>query len=284
MQRRNFLETSAVAALGALAFPNELLEFKKVKQVGVQLYTVRDAMQKDAMATLKKIADIGYKDVELAGYNERKVYGKSVQEFKMMLDDLGLTSNSTHMGLNVMRGNFGQAVADAKALGHTYIVCPYLPDNERKTIDQYKKLADELNKAGAMAKRADIQFAYHNHAFEFETLEGQIPMDVLLSACDADLVKIELDLYWATKAGQDPVEYFKKAPGRFHLWHVKDMANTTEKEFATVGSGTIDFKKIFQNAKLAGVKHFYVEQDAHKTGEPLANIETSYKYLKGLRY
>jgi len=128
MQRRNFLETSAVAALGALAFPNELLEFKKVKQVGVQLYTVRDAMQKDAMATLKKIADIGYKDVELAGYNERKVYGKSVQEFKMMLDDLGLTSNSTHMGLNVMRGNFGQAVADAKALGHTYIVCPYLPD------------------------------------------------------------------------------------------------------------------------------------------------------------
>lgn len=284
MQRRNFIQASSLTALGALAFPNELLALKKVKKVGIQLYTIRDDMAKDPMGTLQKVANIGYDHVELASYNNGKVYGKTPAEFKKALTDLGLVTHSSHIGLNILREGWEKAVEDALVLGQKYVVCPYLAEPERKTMDQYKKLFEVLNKCGEVAKKAGIQLAYHNHDFEFMTVDGQIPMDELLKACDKDLVKIELDLYWTVKAGKDPITLFKNNPGRFHLWHVKDMANTPEKEFAPVGNGTIDFKKIFKNAKTAGMEYFFVEQDMHKNNQPLANVETSYKYLKGLRY
>lgn len=284
MKRRNFLQTSAAAALGTLAFPNEMLELKKIKKVGLQLYTVRDDISKDLMGTLQKVAKIGYNHVELASYNDGKIYGKTPLEFKKILTDLGLVTYSSHIGLDVLRKGWEKAVADAVVLGQKYVVCPYLQDSERKSMDQYKKLFELLNNCGEVAKKAGLQLAYHNHDFEFQTLDGQIPMDEMLKACDKDLVKIELDLYWTVKAGRDPIALFKNDPGRFHLWHVKDMANTAEKEFAPVGNGTIDFKKIFQNAKAAGLEYFFVEQDMHKNKQPLVNIETSYSYLKGLRY
>jgi len=164
------------------------------------------------------------------------------------------------------------------------VVCPYLTEEERKTMDQYKRLFDLLNKTGEAAKKMGLQMAYHNHDFEFETLDGKIPFDELLQHTDPDLVKIEMDLYWITRAGKDPIAYFKQYPGRFHLWHVKDMADTPAKEFAPVGTGTIDFKQLFQNAKLAGTKYFIVEQDMHKNNQPIENISSSYNYLKNLRY
>lgn len=284
MQRRNFIQATSLATLGTLALPHELLQLKKVKKIGIQLYTLRDLMSKDAAGTLEQVAKIGYNHVELASYTDGKVYGKTPAEFKKMLTDVGLVAHSSHIGLDILRQGWEKAVADALVLGQKYVVCPYLMEHERKSMDQYKKLFELLNKCGEVAKKAGLQLAYHNHDFEFQTLDGQVPMDEMLKACDKDLVKIELDLYWAVRAGKDPVAYFQKDPGRFHLWHVKDMANTPEKEFAAVGSGAIDFKKIFQNAKLAGAKYFIVEQDQHKNNQPLVNIENSYKYLKELRY
>lgn len=285
MKRRTFLQTSSMAALGTLAFPNELLELKKVKKVGIQLYTLRDLMSKDAMGTLTKVAQIGYKNIESHGYRDGKVYGMTVAEFRKALDGLGLATQSSHLGLELLRSeNWERALADANILGQKYVVCPFLPETARKTIDQYKELCTQLNKAGETAKKAGLQLAYHNHDFEFQTVDGQIPFEVMLKECDANLVKIELDLFWAAKAGRDPITLFKNNPGRFHLWHVKDMANTAEKEFAPVGSGTIDFKKIFESIKASGMEYFFVEQDSHKNKQPIENITSSYNYLKKLRY
>lgn len=283
MQRRDFIQHASLAALGTLAIPNALS--KKVKAVGIQLYTVRDLMDKDAKGTLAKIAQIGYKNLETNGYQNGKLYGMSVAEYKKTVEDLGMKTPSSHLGLDILRSDHvDKALEDAKFLGQSYVVCPYLTEDERKTMDQYHKLFELLNKVGEKAKKMGLQLAYHNHNFEFDTVDGQIPFEVLLKECDADLVKLELDLYWATKAGKDPILLFKENPGRFHLWHVKDMTNTPEKMFAPVGQGTIAFKKIFENAKLAGMHYFFVEQDMHQNNQPLANIETSYKYLKAMRY
>ncbi|MBK7872206.1 MAG: sugar phosphate isomerase/epimerase [Saprospiraceae bacterium] len=284
MKRRDFIQTSSAAALGALAFPEFLNAFKKVGQVGVQLYSVRDAISKDLMGTLTKVAQIGYDHVELAGYGDGKVYGKSPAEFKKILDDLGLKTFSSHLGLDILRGDWERAVADAKLLGQRYVVCPYLMENERKNIDQYKKLCELLNKCGEIAKKAGLQLAYHNHDFEFMTLDGQIPFDLMLKECDANLVKIEMDLYWTKKAGKDPLAYFKNNPGRIELWHVKDMDNTQQQFFTEVGNGTIDWKPIFKAGKKSGMKYFFVEQDICKNHTPLESIEISYNYLKNLRY
>lgn len=284
MKRREFIQTSSTAVLGTLAFPGAIMEFKKVKNIGIQLYTLRDAMASDPIGTLKKVAEIGYDHVESHSYKDGSVYGMAISEFKKTLDGLGLKTYSSHLGLDILRGDWEQAVADAATMGQKYVVCPYLMENERQTIDQYKKLAELLNKCGEIAKKAGLQMAYHNHDFEFITLDGQVPMDVLLKECDADLVKIELDLYWATKVGIDPVAYFKKDPGRFHLWHVKDMASSPEKEFTEVGNGVINWKAIFKAAKTSGMKYFFVEQDQCKNYTPLESIAISHKYLKGLRY
>ncbi len=284
MKRRDFLQASSVAALGAWAFPCTTLGLKKVKNIGIQLYTLRDLMSRDAVGTLTKVAQIGYKTVESHGYANGKLYGMSVGEFKKVLDDLDLKTPSSHLGLDILRGNWEGAVADAAFLKQQYVVCPYLTEDERKTIDQYKRLCELLNKCGEMAKKMGVQLAYHNHDFEFFAIDGQVPMDLMLEECDSDLVKIELDLYWTIRAGYDPIALFEQQPGRFHLWHVKDMENSAEKTFVPVGSGLIDFKKIFQHAKKAGMQYFFVEQDLHKNSQPIANIESSYKYLKGMRY
>lgn len=284
MQRRNFIQHGALAALGTLALPNTLLESKKIKEIGIQLYTLRDLIKEDAVGTITKVAKIGYNFVETHDYRDGKLYGMPIVAFKKMIDGLGLKTHSSHIGLELFRNNIQQVLTDAKALGQTYVICPSLPKKDRTTIDQYKKIAEEFNQFGEAAKKMGLTFAYHNHAFEFEAMEGQMPYDVLLQNTDAELVKMEMDLYWTIRGGQDPVAYFKKYPGRTHLWHVKDMANTAEKEFASVGSGFIDFKTLFANAKLAGAKYFVVEQDSHKNGQPIENITNSYNYLKALKY
>ncbi len=284
MKRRDFIQASSVAAMGALAFPAALCELKKIGNMGVQLYTVRDNMAKDPIGTLKKVAEIGYTDVELAGYYERKFYGMPPIAFKRLLNELGLTTNSGHVGPDRLREDWEATVADAAILGQKYLVIPWLPESERKTIDQYKRLAEALNRGGEVAKKAGIQLAYHNHDFEFITLDGQVPYDLLLQACDPKLLKMELDLYWIIKAGKDPLAYFNQHAGRFHLWHVKDMDDTSDRFFTEVGNGTIDWSAIFKAARKAGMKHFYVEQDVCKNHAPLESIAISYKYLQGLRY
>ncbi|MFN8356853.1 MAG: sugar phosphate isomerase/epimerase [Spirosomataceae bacterium] len=288
--RRHFLKTiGASAAIASLN--NGVTAAPVLKKIGLQLYTVRDDIGKDLEGTLRKVAGIGYKEVELAGYGNGAFYGKSTKDFKALLSDLGLSSPSGHYTTGnhdknlkgTLLNGWEKAVEDAAELGHQYMVCAYLFPNERKKLDDYKRFVDLFSKSAEVCKKSGIQFCYHNHDFEFQQLEGQLPIDIILGNTDKNLVKMELDLYWVTRAGHDPVEFMKKHAGRFPLWHIKDMENTPEKAFAEVGRGTIDFKRIFAVAQAAGAKHFMVEQDVCKR-PPLESIEISYKYLAASKF
>jgi sugar phosphate isomerase/epimerase len=178
-----------------------------------------------------------------------------------------------------MQNDWNKAVDDAAAVGLKYMICAWLQPSERGTLDHYKQVGDDLNKAGEVCKKAGIQLCYHNHDFEFIQENGKYPYDTLLSTTDKDLVKMEMDMYWMTKAKQDPIAIFNEHPGRFPLWHLKDMDNTPKQMFTEVGNGIIDFKKIFANAKKAGLKYFFVEQDVCP-GDPYDSITKSVNYIK----
>jgi len=258
--------------------------------IGLQLYTVRDAMAKDPKGALAKVAKIGYNSVEGATYTgDEKFYGMSPVEFKKVLRDNGLVMYSSHyrLGEDLENGkavkgtilhDWDKAIEDATKVGLKYMVCAWLSPEERGTLDHYKKVADDLNVAGEKCRKAGIQLCYHNHNFEFEKQDGKYPYDILL-ATDPDLVKMEMDIYWITKAGQNPIALFKKHPGRFPLWHAKDMDKTPEQNFTEVGNGIINFKEIFKYKKLAGMKYFYVEQDM-TPGDPFVSIKESIDYIK----
>lgn len=289
INRREVLKQIAWITAGSMmvndatAFAHDI----KNKKIGVQLYTIRNEISKDAKGSIKKVTELGFGEVENFGYNG-KFFGMSPAEYKSLLGDLGLTAPSGHY----MYGNFGnrqvpgtilngweKAVEDAKAIGQQYMVVAYLMPEERKSIDDYKKIAADLNKAGELCKKAGIQLGYHNHEFEFQELGGQLPFDILTKETDAKLVTIELDLYWATIANQQPVDLFAKHKGRIALWHVKDMDTTPKRNFTEVGSGQIDFATIFKNAKASGMKHFFVEQDVCP-GSPFDSIAKSIGYIK----
>ena len=287
ISRKSFIKAGAfLLATPMLSGLN--LDTKASSKIGLQLYTLRDDLSKDLMGTLKKVSAIGYKEVELFGYSDGKFFGKTPKEFKAILNDLGLDPVSGHYGAGVefktakgtLSNNWQQAVDDAAEIGQKYAVCAYLTESERKTIDQYKSYVDLFNKSGEVAKKAGLQFGYHNHDFEFKKIDGQLPYD-LIASTDPNLVKLELDLYWIVKAGLDPVDLFKKYPGRFPLWHVKDM-DKSDQSFAEVGTGSIDFKKIFAARKLAGLTHFFVEQDVAKR-PPLEAIEISFKNVTKMK-
>lgn len=274
MKRRDFLKTSSVlAATSFLPYSPTIAEPKK--SIGVQLYTVRKEINKDLVGTLKKIADIGYTSLETAGYRDGKFYGKSPKEFKKIANDLGMKVISSHNGIRPEL--IDKVVDDNVSLGVDYTVLPYLGNTQRKTLDDYKKLAEIFNTYGEVCKKAGIKFAYHNHAFEFDVMDGKIPFDVLLEGTDPDLVKFELDLYWVKKAGKDPINYFNKYPGRFTMWHIKDMDPTSGK-YTEVGSGNINFKEIFNQTSKSGMQFFFVELD-NSERPALESIKISYDYL-----
>jgi sugar phosphate isomerase/epimerase len=287
--RRSFIKTSAVLTAGLLAAPR-LFAYDK-KQIGLQLYTVRDAMAKDPAAALAKVAKLGYTTVEGATYTGTELfYGMNAKGFASLLAQEGLTMPSAHYRLGQEQVNgasqmgtilndWKKAVDDAAAVGAKYMVCAYLSQTERGDLEQYKKIAGLLDVAGQTCKNAGIQLCYHNHDFEFIQDNGQYPYEILLTSTDHDNVKMEMDLYWMTKAGQDPIAFFNKYPGRFPLLHMKDMDSTPEKKFTEVGNGVIDFKKILAQSKKAGVKYFFVEQDICP-GDPFDSIAKSISYIK----
>ncbi|MCE7069892.1 MULTISPECIES: sugar phosphate isomerase/epimerase [unclassified Dyadobacter] len=287
ISRKSFMKASAFM-LAAPMLSKFDLTAKASSKIGLQLYTLRTDLAKDLEGTLKKVAAIGYKEVELFGYNDGKFFGKTPKEFKAILDGLGLNPVSGHYGAGVqmkdqkgtLSNDWQRAVDDAAAIGQKYVNCAYLTDGERKSIEDYKKYVDLFNKSGEVAKKAGLQFGYHNHDFEFKKMDGQLPYD-LIASTDPDLVKLELDLYWIVKAGLDPVDLFKKYPGRFPLWHVKDM-DKTDQSFAEVGTGSIDFKKIFDARKIAGLQHFFVEQDVAKR-PALEAIDISFKNVTKMK-
>jgi len=257
---------------------------------GLQVYTIREALAEDFEGSMQKLADIGYVNIELFAYRDGQYFGYTIPEVKTLMSDLGMQVKSSHVStgwtspdvVGTMTNNWEQTVQDAAELGQDYIVLAYLTEAERETIDDYKKVAELLNSCGETAREAGLQMAYHNHAFEFETIDGQVPYDLLLSECDEELVKFEMDLYWTKRAGVNAADYFEKHSGRFPLWHVKDMGAGEEQFFAAVGEGVIDWEEMFAHAETAGLDYYFVEQDATKSGKPFEEIEKSISYLKSI--
>jgi sugar phosphate isomerase/epimerase len=286
MKRREFLTYSAAAA-STLLLPS--FSFADKKRMGLQLYSLRDVIMKDVAGTLKQVANFGYKELETYGYSDSKLFGMPVKEFTSLVHDLGMNISSGHYGTG--QGNpsskgslvndWERAVADAKQAGQVYMNIAYLQEAERKTLDDYKKVCGMINKAAEVCKKYGIRLGYHNHAFEFEKMEGQVPYDVMLGELDAKNVSMEMDLFWTVNAGQDPLHYFAKYPGRFEQWHVKDMDKTNVNQQVNVGTGRIDFKAIFAKASLSGLKQFYVEQEAYPIG-PVESIKACADYVKTL--
>lgn len=282
--RRSFLKTSAVLSAGMLIAPR-LFAYDK-KYIGLQLYTVRDHMAKDVAGTLAKVAQIGYNSVE-ASYGDGKFYGLDGKAFGALLKQNDLIMPSCHYILGeasatakgtILHG-WDKAVEDASQIGLKYMICAWLAPSERGSLEHYKQVAEDLNKAGETCKKAGIQLCYHNHDFEFIQENGKYPYEILLNSTDKNLVKMEMDLYWMTKAKQDPIATFNKNPGRFPLLHLKDMDKTDKQMFTEVGNGIIDFKKILSHAKTAGVKYFFVEEDVCP-GDPFDSITQSINYIK----
>lgn len=259
---------------------------------GLALYTVRDDMGTDAKATLKAVADAGYQYIEAAGYADGKFYGMAPEDFKGYLAEVGLAPVSTHQG-SVTLENSDQMMADVKAAGFEYFVIPVPPmgmftfNREERTMGMTgtaKELAEILDTLGEKANNAGLKLLYHNHDFEFKKGDDEVVViDYLLENCNPAWVNFQMDLYWVTKAGADPVAYFEKYPGRFKLWHVKDMDE--QGRFAPVGQGTIDFGRILDKKELSGMEYYLVEQDMTFDGlSPLEAIKISHEGLKKIGF
>ncbi len=281
MKRREFIQSSAVAAAGILSLPALYsCSSKPSEKLGLQLYTLRDSIPNDPKGVLKKVAEFGYKELETYSYKEGKIFGMAFADFGKYVKDLGMKVVSGHYGIDQIEGDsWEKAIADAKDIDQPYMVVPYLPDTERTSLDDYKRICDKLNKAGEVCNKNNIRFGYHNHAFEFETMDGKRPFDVMLSELDPKKVSMEMDIYWVVRAGGDPLQYFEQYPGRFEQWHVKDMDKNDRDKNADVGTGSIDYKPIFAQAKKSGMKHWYVEQETYP-GDPLQSVAASATFLK----
>lgn len=296
--RRNFLKLSGTLALGTLALPGRTSPFfgdASMPPAGLQLFTFFNVIDDDVPGTLQKIAGVGYKEIESAFSKKGGYYGMKPKEFAAYLNGLGMSWKSHHVlgapfklppnakmpvgadgkpitlpPMRNLKDDMQALVDEAAEGGVKYLVCASTPIT---TLDDIKASIEVLNKTNEACKKAGIGFAYHNHHAEFHAVEGQVPYEMFLSQTG---VQMELDLAWATKGGKDPVELFKQNPGRFPLWHVKDL-DATKENVLPVGEGTIDYKRIFDAASIAGMKHFFVEHDMPK--DPLASITTSFNNL-----
>lgn len=266
------LRAPAAARLGAE-------ERRAVERVGIQLYTLRSEMARDVEGTLGRVAAAGYAEVELAGLHDR-----TPAAFRALLDAAGLAAPAGHYPLANLQSaaELPRTIEAAVALGHRFLVCPFLPPNER-TLDHYRRHAELFDRVGEACRAAGLRFAYHNHDFELKAEGGVVPLELLLRSTSPQLVDFELDLYWVTKGGGDPLDFFARHSGRFPLWHVKDMDATEQKSFAEVGTGTLDFPAIFARSEQAGAKHYFVEQDVVR-GDIWGVVERSRKYVAGLRW
>ncbi len=286
LSRRNFLTSAAAVAAGSLlasaAKPQHAL-----KAVGVQLYTVRDIIVNNPEKVLTEISDIGYREAEVTADNMDKIWDALIAT--------KLKPVSLHVGSDVFKSDLSHldtVFAAAKMKNFSYVVYPYLPPDERGGLDAIKRLADNLNKASKAAQTSDIKLCYHNHAFEFEPMNGTTPLEVLMKETDPKLVGLELDIFWVVTAGQDPKALLKKYAGRVQLVHLKDRAvpaaphyneDVPRSDFKEVGHGAIDIPGVLAVASEVGVKHFFVEQDS-TPGNPIASLKQSYEYLHDLKF
>jgi sugar phosphate isomerase/epimerase len=264
---------AALLSVNAGSFLAKPARSKAPSQMGLQLYTVRALLEQDFEGTLARIAAIGYRQVEFAG-----LYGPSLQQTAAMLKRHGLSAPSAHVSYEQLERELPLAIRDANELGQKFIVCPFIDERRRRTLDDWKRVSHRFNEIGEQVRKAGLSFAYHNHDFEFRPIDGRIPYDVMLAETDPGLVKLEIDLYWATRGKRDPVAYFQEYPQRFPLVHVKDMAR--DGTITDVGSGTIDFKRILGQSALAGMVCWFVEHDNPR--DPMRSIETSLRFVQQL--
>ena len=282
--RRTFLKQAGIAAAGALIIPSYACSAPN-KIIGLQLYSLRLQLPKDVKGTIEKVAQAGYKEVETYGYSVKdKFWGLDPKSFKSLLKDNGLTAPSGHYGMDkfITDGNQDELksyIEAAKIIDSEFITVPYLGDSLRKTPDDYKKVAARLNEAATLCKASGLKLAYHNHNFEFEKHGDVTGYEIMLKETDPKLVQFELDLYWVVRSGNDPAKLFAEHPGRFPMWHVKDMDKANNTINTEVGSGTINFKDIYSHAKEAGLKHFIVEQENFSL-DPYVSIKQSADYIK----
>jgi sugar phosphate isomerase/epimerase len=303
--RRDFIIQSGLLAGGAMVLPAcgsgsgtqeaskapEQVVLKARWNIGLQLYTLRNQIQEDLAGTLAYVAELGYNEVELFGFRNDQYFGRPAAEVHQMIKDVGMNIPSAHylsgrtqdaQGTGTVKNGWDRAIEAAVNAGQTHMVIAYLYDGERETLDQYSELAEMLNTAGTACKEVGIQLCYHNHAFEFEAIDGTLPMYHLLDNTDPNLLKVELDLYWVYKAGLDPLDFFAKYPGRTELWHVKDIGDRGDDKDTTleVGNGRIPFKDIFAKAGQSGLTNFFVEQD--HSPDPKESVKVSYSAVKEL--
>jgi hypothetical protein len=300
--RRGFLKSAGTLALGSIVLPGKagsIFDFKPPSHlIGLQLNTVFNLIDGDLRGTLSHIEGAGYREIESGLSMRGAYYGMSSRSFKSVVAEAGLAWKSHQVPaapfkslkgykmpndeygtpvvlppLKNLKENMQQLVDEAAEGGVEYLVCAYAANG---SLAENKATIDLLNKTGEAAKKAGIQFAYYNHDMEFRTIQGKIPYQLILAETDPNNVKMELDMAWAVKGGQDPLELFKRYPGRFPLWHVKDL-DSTYNNITPVGRGVIDFKSIFESSSQAGMKHFFVEHDM--SADPYASIAISYNYL-----
>lgn len=274
MQRRTLLAAAVAGAVPLALKRPEFWPVSRLQPVGLQLYTVRGLMEKDFDGTLVSVAKVGYREVEFAGY-----FGRKPDQVRAALVKAGLAGISAHVPLDSLGSNWMATLEAATTMGHQYLMVPSVPEAKRKTLDDWKALGEQFNKAGDVAAKHQIQFGYHNHDYEFAPIAGKLPYDVLLENTDDALVRMEMDIYWITKGGQNPLAYFKKWPGRFPLVHVKDMA--ANGAMVDVGAGKIDWQAIYAARDDAGIKHWFVEHD--QPADPIGSLMASYKYMDGLK-
>jgi sugar phosphate isomerase/epimerase len=280
VSRRKFLQTSGLLTAAGLLSRNELLAGSaKLKNYGIQLWSVKNALAKDPKDVLKQLSSFGYTQIESFEGGKGIFWGMTAAEFKKYMDDLGMKIISSHCNIDK---DFERKAADAASIGMKYLICPY--KGPRKSIDDFKKIAEDFNAKGDICKKNGIRFAYHNHDYSFVTIDGQIPQDVMLANTNPDTVDFEMDIYWVVTAGADPVAYAERYKNRFRLCHVKDrIKNTTEKDAScTLGTGSIDYPPMLKKLKANGVEYFIVEQERYDNTTELDSAKADAKYMSAL--
>ncbi len=280
ISRRKFLQTTGLLTAAGLLTRNELFAGNaKLKNYGIQLWSVKNALAKDPQDVLKQLASFGYTQIESFEGGKGMFWGMTAADFKKYMDDLGMKIISSHCNIEK---DFEQKAADAASIGMKYLICPY--KGPQKSIDDFKKIADEFNQKGDICKKNGIRFAYHNHDYSFKAIDGQIPEDVMLANTNADTVDFEMDIYWVVTAGADPVAYMKKYKNRFRLGHVKDrIKNATQADAScTLGEGSIDYTPILKQAKANGMEYFIVEQERYDNTTEMDSAKADAKYMSML--
>ncbi|MEZ4959113.1 MAG: sugar phosphate isomerase/epimerase [Saprospiraceae bacterium] len=299
LNRRKFINSAGLAAAGALVLPQWACQSgdgntaaaaaetaaatvqPSLQNFGIQLYTVRDVLPADPKGTIKQLADFGYKQVESYEGDQGIFWGMGHTGFKQYLDGLGMTCVSSHCDI---KKDFEQKAAQAAEIGMKYLICPWV--GPQKSLDDFKKIAEDFNAKGDICKANGIRFAYHNHWYSFEELEGQLPQDVLMANTNPDTVDFEMDIYWVVTPGADPVAWLQKYPNRWRLCHVKDRKKGAQKEdheaSCDLGTGQIDFAKILKVAKEIGMQYYIVEQEKYENSTPMQSARADAEYLKKL--